>query len=494
MRWTALEDAAQGDDFAVCVRARRVGNTNGCCLVEGLSAPVSPIGSGGDVPARPARAAPAQGRPAGPPPRRGRTARPRRRVDAVPRPGRRGVREGRPDRRAGSRVRGPQRGRRGRPRGAPRGPVDRVDAGRRRRGAVGGARVVAAAALRPPDERGVRRDAPAAPAPVPARGRARDRQDDHGGAVPAGDAAARVRPQRADRRARAPRHQVAGRLRAVLRRGPAGDHRADGPGARPRQRPRPVGRQPRPAVRKRGGAGRRPPGPDGLGRRRVRRGPPAHPDRRRLLPGRRDARPEHPPRAADDRDAAPREGVAVPRAPAPGRPGGLPGGRGQQGAVAERQAGPGPLPAPDEGGPRRLRRGDQLFKGRHAENAPVPLSPVEKEFYAEALDLVDRYFPSIAVPLGKMVYGKRAASSLLRPRGDAQAPPRRDGQRNAVRRRARRRPRRRRPRRARRGPRRPRGLASPRRPRSARSTRCSPGSSRSSRTPSSTCPSGTPSR
>lgn len=54
----------------------------------------------------------------------------------------------------------------------------------------------------------------------------------------------------------------------------------------------------------------------------------------------------------------------------------------------------------------------KLFKGRHAENAAVALSPVEKEFYTEALDLVDRYFPSIAVPLGKMVYGKRAASSL----------------------------------------------------------------------------------
>jgi superfamily II DNA or RNA helicase len=54
----------------------------------------------------------------------------------------------------------------------------------------------------------------------------------------------------------------------------------------------------------------------------------------------------------------------------------------------------------------------KLFKGRHAENATVPLSPVEAEFYNEALDLVDRYFPAVAVPLAKMVYGKRAASSL----------------------------------------------------------------------------------
>ncbi len=54
----------------------------------------------------------------------------------------------------------------------------------------------------------------------------------------------------------------------------------------------------------------------------------------------------------------------------------------------------------------------KLFKGRHAENQSIPLSSAEAEFYAEALDLVERYFPSIAVPLGKMVYGKRAASSL----------------------------------------------------------------------------------
>lgn len=53
-----------------------------------------------------------------------------------------------------------------------------------------------------------------------------------------------------------------------------------------------------------------------------------------------------------------------------------------------------------------------LFKGRHAENHSVALSSAEAEFYNEALDLVDRYFPATAVPLGKMVYGKRAASSL----------------------------------------------------------------------------------
>ncbi len=54
----------------------------------------------------------------------------------------------------------------------------------------------------------------------------------------------------------------------------------------------------------------------------------------------------------------------------------------------------------------------KLFKGRHASNRSVPLTPVEADFYAESLELVDRYFPAAAVPLGKMVYGKRAASSL----------------------------------------------------------------------------------
>lgn len=53
-----------------------------------------------------------------------------------------------------------------------------------------------------------------------------------------------------------------------------------------------------------------------------------------------------------------------------------------------------------------------LFRGRHAENYSIPLAPSEAEFYGEALDLVDRYFPPSAVPLGRMVYGKRAASSL----------------------------------------------------------------------------------
>lgn len=54
----------------------------------------------------------------------------------------------------------------------------------------------------------------------------------------------------------------------------------------------------------------------------------------------------------------------------------------------------------------------RLFKGRRARNELVPLNGVEDAFYREALDLVDAYFPATAVPLARLVYGKRAASSL----------------------------------------------------------------------------------
>jgi superfamily II DNA or RNA helicase len=53
-----------------------------------------------------------------------------------------------------------------------------------------------------------------------------------------------------------------------------------------------------------------------------------------------------------------------------------------------------------------------LFKGRRATNLRVPLSGIEDAIYRQALELVDRYFPPIAQVLGRMVYGKRAASSL----------------------------------------------------------------------------------
>ncbi len=54
----------------------------------------------------------------------------------------------------------------------------------------------------------------------------------------------------------------------------------------------------------------------------------------------------------------------------------------------------------------------RLFRGRTAHNEIVPLNLVEHGYYTEALDLVDTYFPTIAAPLARMVYGKRTASSL----------------------------------------------------------------------------------
>ncbi|MFB4294843.1 helicase-related protein [Nonomuraea sp. ATR24] len=54
----------------------------------------------------------------------------------------------------------------------------------------------------------------------------------------------------------------------------------------------------------------------------------------------------------------------------------------------------------------------RLFKGRTAANRRVPLSKLEFGYYQAALDMVDQYFPAVARPLARMVYGKRAASSL----------------------------------------------------------------------------------
>ena len=53
-----------------------------------------------------------------------------------------------------------------------------------------------------------------------------------------------------------------------------------------------------------------------------------------------------------------------------------------------------------------------LFKKRMAYNISIPLNLAEKVIYDEALALVDAFFPGKAVGLGRMVYGKRAASSL----------------------------------------------------------------------------------
>ena len=53
-----------------------------------------------------------------------------------------------------------------------------------------------------------------------------------------------------------------------------------------------------------------------------------------------------------------------------------------------------------------------LFKGRVAENLAIPLSAPESAVYEQALEMVDRYFPPVSQALARMVYGKRAASTL----------------------------------------------------------------------------------
>lgn len=53
-----------------------------------------------------------------------------------------------------------------------------------------------------------------------------------------------------------------------------------------------------------------------------------------------------------------------------------------------------------------------LFKRRRATNYRIPLSPIEFDIYTQALQVVDRFFPPQARPLARIVYGKRAASSL----------------------------------------------------------------------------------
>lgn len=55
----------------------------------------------------------------------------------------------------------------------------------------------------------------------------------------------------------------------------------------------------------------------------------------------------------------------------------------------------------------------RLFKGRTAHNYSVALSQTEYAYYQAALDMVEQFFPSAAQPLARMVYGKRAASSLF---------------------------------------------------------------------------------
>jgi superfamily II DNA or RNA helicase len=55
----------------------------------------------------------------------------------------------------------------------------------------------------------------------------------------------------------------------------------------------------------------------------------------------------------------------------------------------------------------------RLFKGRTAANFRIPLSSREYAIYAQAQEMVDRFFPTNAAPLARMVYGKRTASTLF---------------------------------------------------------------------------------
>ena len=54
----------------------------------------------------------------------------------------------------------------------------------------------------------------------------------------------------------------------------------------------------------------------------------------------------------------------------------------------------------------------KLFKPREAKNVKVLMNSVEQDFHDRALALVDEFFPLDARQLARMVYGKRAASSL----------------------------------------------------------------------------------
>lgn len=54
----------------------------------------------------------------------------------------------------------------------------------------------------------------------------------------------------------------------------------------------------------------------------------------------------------------------------------------------------------------------KLFGDREAVNIKVPLNTAERAYYNEALEMVEQFFAADARELAKMVYGKRAASSL----------------------------------------------------------------------------------
>ena len=54
----------------------------------------------------------------------------------------------------------------------------------------------------------------------------------------------------------------------------------------------------------------------------------------------------------------------------------------------------------------------RLFKGRTAAQLRIAALALEFGYYQAALDMVDKFFPRSLSPLARMVYGKRAASTL----------------------------------------------------------------------------------
>ena len=56
--------------------------------------------------------------------------------------------------------------------------------------------------------------------------------------------------------------------------------------------------------------------------------------------------------------------------------------------------------------------GEPLFRSRTARNEATPLNYAERRCYDSALHLVDEFFPAGSAALARMVYGKRASSSL----------------------------------------------------------------------------------
>src|SRR5215213_979750 len=172
---------------------------------------------------------------------------------------------------------------------------------------------------------------------------------------------------------RKPRVEVGGRLQALLRWRPAPLDRQHDPRGCGRLA-QPVGCLARARSRQSGGAGGNSPRPRRVGSRGVRRGAPPDPNGGFVSSGWPALGEEHPPCALDDRYPAPWEGVVVPAPAAPGRSGGVPRSRRRHERLASTAASrSNPLPPPDEGGPRRLRRQDPAVQGTARQELRRPL-------------------------------------------------------------------------------------------------------------------------